>query len=50
MQKSKRWMETLLKESADVEVTMPWARGARRAEMIARRKALTTEQGKTARA
>ena len=50
MQKSKRWMETLLKDSADVEVTMPWARGARRAEMIARRKTQTPVRGKTARA
>jgi len=39
MQKSKRWMETLLKDSADVEVTMPWARGARRAAFIASRTA-----------
>lgn len=33
----KRWMESVLKASAETKVTLPWARGANRAQMIARR-------------
>ncbi|MCR8726262.1 hypothetical protein [Frigidibacter sp. ROC022] len=33
----KRWMESVLKASAETKVTMPWARGTNRLHMIARR-------------
>jgi hypothetical protein len=32
-----RWMKSALTEAAKCETRMPWARGARRAETIARR-------------
>lgn len=34
---SRRWMSAMLTEAAKSETQMPWARGARRADMIARR-------------
>ncbi|WP_247078608.1 hypothetical protein [Pseudohalocynthiibacter sp. F2068] len=49
MQTEKRWLKSVLKEATVTEVKMPWARGARRGEMIARRRALS-EQTKSARA
>ncbi|ADE86533.1 hypothetical protein [Rhodobacter capsulatus] len=33
-----RWMQTALDSAAKASVAMPWQRGARRAEMLARRK------------
>ena len=33
-----RWMKTALEGAARSTVAMPWHRGARRAEMLARRK------------
>lgn len=38
--KTPRWMKSALAEAAKGPVTMPWARGSRRAEMIARREAV----------
>ena len=38
----KRWMEEMVKAAKTEKVEMPWERGARRAEMIARR----TEEAK----
>ena len=35
--KTRRWMTSVIAEAAKSEVQMPWARGERRAEMIARR-------------
>jgi len=35
----RRWMKAAIESAAKTEVQMPWARGTRRAEMIARRKA-----------
>ena len=32
-----RWMKSVIRDAAKTEVVMPWARGPRRAEMIARR-------------
>jgi len=49
MRAEKRWLKSILKEATVTEVKMPWARGARRGEMIARRRALS-EQTKSARA
>lgn len=36
---TRRWMKSLIATAAKAEVQMPWARGARREEMIARREA-----------
>ncbi|WIV50364.1 hypothetical protein QQG91_11900 [Marivivens sp. LCG002] len=44
----KRWMTNLMAEVAKCDTQMPWARGARRQEMIARRKAAETAQAKAA--
>jgi hypothetical protein len=33
----KRWMKSVLKAAAETKVAMPWERGARRAQSIARR-------------
>ncbi len=35
--KNRRWMKSALAEATKCEVAMPWARGPRRAEMLARR-------------
>ena len=35
--KTRRWMDTALEQSRERQPAMPWARGTRRAEMIARR-------------
>ena len=35
---NRRWMLTALEGAASPEVAMPWQRGPRRAEMLARRK------------
>ncbi len=35
----KRWITTVTREAAKVEVKMPWTRGATRVETIARRDA-----------
>ena len=40
MQKNNRFIASLAKTSSEMQVEMPWARGARRAEMIARRNGL----------
>jgi hypothetical protein len=40
--KTRRWMQTVLAEAKDCTVQMPWARGARREEMLARRKVQAT--------
>ncbi|WP_164879968.1 hypothetical protein [Paenirhodobacter ferrireducens] len=37
--KTPRWMKSILAEAAQSEAQMPWARGACRAAMIARRAA-----------
>lgn len=37
MQSKNRWIEGVLKETSKSDVVMPWARGPRRAAMIARR-------------
>ena len=39
----KRWLKTLIKDSKTTEVKLPWARGAQRAALIARFKAVVTE-------
>lgn len=36
---TRRWMKAVIAVAAKSEVQMPWERGARRAEMIARREA-----------
>lgn len=36
---TRRWMKSMIATAAQTEVQMPWERGARRAEMIARREA-----------
>lgn len=40
MQKNSRFIASIVKTSRKVDVQMPWARGARRAEVVARRKGL----------
>ena len=40
MQKKSRFIASIVKTSREVDAQMPWTRGARRAEMIARRKGL----------
>ncbi len=40
MHKQSRFIASIVKTSREADVQMPWARGARRAEMIARRKGL----------
>lgn len=42
--KTPRWMKSALSEAAKAPVAMPWARGPRRAEMIARRAAVRQPQ------
>lgn len=42
----KRWMTNLMTEVAKCDTQMPWTRGARRQEMIARRKAAEAAQTK----
>ena len=37
MRKERRWMTSVLKEAAKSKIDMPWARGARRQEMITKR-------------
>ncbi len=37
MQKQKRMIDNIITEAAKTDVVMPWARGARRAEWIAKR-------------
>jgi len=37
MRKERRWMTSVLKEAAKSKIEMPWARGARRQETIAKR-------------
>lgn len=37
MQSKNRWIDGVLNEASKSEVVLPWARGARRAAMIARR-------------
>lgn len=44
----KRWMTNLLAEAAKCDAQMPWARGARRQAMIARRKAAEALEAKAA--
>jgi hypothetical protein len=39
MRKERRWMTSVLKEAAKSKIEMPWARGARRQEMTAKRDA-----------
>ena len=39
MTKDRRWMTSVVKEAAKAKIAMPWARGAQRDAMIARRKA-----------
>lgn len=36
---NRRWMQAALTAAAKNDVQMPWARGSRRAEMLARREA-----------
>ena len=35
--KTRRWMNSVIAQAAKTDVQMPWARGERRAEMMARR-------------
>lgn len=42
--KTRRWMKTVLTEAAICTVQMPWARGARRDEMIARSEAFAENE------
>lgn len=42
MKTNPRFLKSILKTSSEVSVEMPWARGARRAEFIARRNGQTT--------
>jgi hypothetical protein len=37
MQTQKRWMKSILEEAAKEQVSMPWARGARREAFKAKR-------------
>lgn len=37
MQKERRWLNSVVKEAAKTKIDMPWARGARRAALIAKR-------------
>lgn len=37
MKTQKRWMKSIIAEAAKEQPAMPWQRGNRRAEMIARR-------------
>lgn len=39
MNKTPRWMKSVLAEAAKCDVQMPWVRGARRGETITRRAA-----------
>jgi len=41
MQKQKRMINNIITEAAKTDVVMPWTRGARRTEWIAKRKART---------
>ena len=41
MQKQKRMINNIITEAAKTDVVMPWARGARRTEWIAKRGART---------
>lgn len=36
--KTRRWIATATKQAAECDTQMPWARGARRAAFIAKRK------------
>ena len=38
LKSNRRWMRTALQGAAAPQVAMPWQRGPRRAEMLARRK------------
>lgn len=49
MQKQKRMINNIITEAAKADVVMPWVRGARRTEWIAKRNARTISL-KTARA
>lgn len=40
MQTKSRFIASVVKTSRDAQIEMPWARGTRRAAMIARRKGL----------
>lgn len=50
MQIKRRWMASMIEQSAKTDVQMPWARGARRAAMIARRSAAEAKPARSARA
>lgn len=43
-----RWMTAMIKEAEACTTQMPWARGARRKEMIARRAAVASAPRKVA--
>ena len=43
MQTKKRWLQSVIKASETVDTQMPWERGARREEFIARRTAKIDE-------
>lgn len=47
---NRRWMQTALATAAKSEQRMPWERGARRAEMLARRDAAKPQPSYTPRA
>lgn len=49
MKKQTRMIKSIVEEAAKTDVVMPWARGARRAEWIAKRANQSTDQ-KAARA
>ncbi|GHF54720.1 hypothetical protein [Seohaeicola zhoushanensis] len=44
MKPKTRFIKSVVETAAKSEVVMPWARGTRRAEMIARRVAAATER------
>lgn len=41
MRKERRWMTSVIKEAAKSKIDMPWARGATRQAMIAKRNTLS---------
>ena len=48
MKPKARFIQSILKTAGQNEVAMPWARGSRRAESIARRSAAAPMQAKSA--
>lgn len=49
MQDKRRWMTNVVREAAKAKIDMPWARGPRRAEQVAQRKAAEAQKSQQAR-